>query len=88
MGFPVPCLDVEYELALIRSPSVIPAIDPDPNLGLSENRGYPQISNFNGEHGDNPLEYEIHYFQTNPFRLPDVNLPLFCQLKSCLGTSC
>ena len=23
-------------------------------------------SNFNGEHGDNPSEYEIHYFQTNP----------------------
>ena len=44
MGFPVPFLDIEYELALIRSPSVIPAIDPDPNLGLSENRGYPQIA--------------------------------------------
>ena len=24
-------------------------------------------SNFNGEHGDTPLEYEIHYFQTNPY---------------------
>ena len=24
-------------------------------------------SNFNGENGDNPLEYEIHYFQTNAF---------------------
>ena len=30
-------------------------------MGLSEN------SNFlNGEHGDNPLDSEIHYFQTNP----------------------
>ena len=40
------------------------------HMGLSENREYPQKGNFNGEHGDNPLEFEIHYVQTNPHVFP------------------
>ena len=37
-------------------------------MGLSENRGYPQIAILMGNMVIiyNPLEYEIHYFQTNP----------------------
>ena len=54
------------------------------HMGLSENVGDTHIhSNFNGEHGDNPLEYEIHYSQTNPhpdfwsFRNQQLKHPIF-----------
>jgi hypothetical protein len=35
-------------------------------MGLSENRGYPQIAILMGNHGDNPLEYEFYLFSDKP----------------------
>jgi hypothetical protein len=36
------------------------------DMGLSENRGYPQIAILMGNHGDNPLEYELNQKTDKP----------------------